>query len=78
MITLTEEFVAEKRKIADQYRHNPELFARVQADATAKIAAMPVMAKGVQSTNNDQAKFALAGAAAGLALFGVFYSRRKK
>jgi predicted amino acid dehydrogenase len=74
----TEEFVAEKRKIADQYRSDPELFARVQADAAAKIASMPVMAKGVSSSSNDNAKYAIAGATAGLALLGVLLSRRRK
>ncbi len=75
---VTDEFVTEKRKIADQYRSDPELFARVQAEATAKIAAMPVMAKGVQSTNGDNTKYAVAGAAAGLALLGFVLSRRNK
>jgi LPXTG-motif cell wall-anchored protein len=75
---VTDEFVAEKRKIADQYRADPALFARVQAEATAKIASMPVMAKGVQSSSNDNTKYVLAGAAAGLALLGLLLSKRKK
>ena len=61
---VTDEFVAEKRQIADQYRADPELFAQVQAEAAATIAAMPVMAKGVQSSGSDNAKYAVAGAAA--------------
>ena len=75
---VTDEFVAEKRKIADQYRTDPALFARVQAEAAAKIAGMPVMAKGVQSSSNDNTKYALAGAAVGVALLGLVLSRRKK
>ncbi len=74
----TDEFIAEKRKIANQYRSNPDLFARVQADAAAKISTMPVMAKGVPSTTNNNAKYAIAGAAAGLALLGLILSRRKQ
>jgi len=74
----TEEFVAEKRKIADKYRNDPELFTRVQADATAKIASIPVMAKGVQSSSSDNTKYAVAGAAAGLTILGLLLSKRKK
>jgi predicted amino acid dehydrogenase len=75
---VTDEFVAEKRRIADQYRSDPALFARVQAEASAKIASMPVMAKGVASSSSDNTKYAVAGAAAGLALLGLVLSRRKK
>lgn len=75
---VTDEFVTEKRKIADQYRANPDLFAQMQAEAAAKIAAMPVMAKGVQSSGNDNAKYAVAGAAVGVALLGVLLSQRRK
>ncbi|MCZ7670881.1 MAG: hypothetical protein M5U34_28885 [Chloroflexi bacterium] len=76
---VTDEFVAEKRKIADQYRADPALFAQVQAEAAAKIASMPVMAKGVQSSGNDKTKYAVVGAAAvGVALLGVLLSRRRK
>ena len=75
---VTDEFVAKKRQIADQYRSDSDLFARVQADATAKITAMPVMAKGVQSSSGDNAKMMAVGAAAGLALLGLLLSRRKK
>jgi predicted amino acid dehydrogenase len=75
---VTDEFVAEKRKIADQYRNDPALFARVQTDATAKIASMPVMAKGVQSSSSDNTKYAVAGATAGLALLALLLSKRKK
>jgi hypothetical protein len=75
---VTNEFIVEKRQIADQYRRDPALFARVQADAAAKIAAMPVMAKGVQSSSGDNAKMVAVGAAAGLALLGWLLSRRKK
>ncbi|MCB8985235.1 MAG: serine carboxypeptidase [Ardenticatenaceae bacterium] len=73
---VTDEFVAEKRKLADEYRADPEWFARVQQEATAKIAAMPVMAKGV-TASDDHTTRNLALGAAGLALLAVLLRRRK-
>lgn len=72
---VTDDFVAEKRKLADTYRADPELFARIQTDAAAKIAAMPVMAKGVEASDNSMAKKVALGAA-GVALLALLLRRR--
>ena len=72
---VTDDFVAEKRKLADTYRADPELFARIQTDAAAKIAAMPVMAKGVEASDNSMAKKVAVGVGA-LALLAFLLRRR--
>jgi predicted amino acid dehydrogenase len=72
---VTDEFVAEKRQLADQYRADPALFARVQAEAAAKIAAMPVMAKGVQASKNSAAP-KIAFGVAGVALLALLLRRK--
>ena len=74
---VTDEFVTQKRIIADQYRQDRALFARVQAEAQTKIASMPVMAKGVQTSKQSNKTVALAGAVAALGLLGLLFSRRK-
>lgn len=45
---LTEEHFAEKRRLAAELAADPELFARTRAEVSARIAEMPVEAKGVR------------------------------
>ncbi|MBK8989018.1 MAG: serine carboxypeptidase [Chloroflexi bacterium] len=73
---VTDEFVAEKRKLADQYRADPALFARVQQEAAAKIATMPVMAKGVEASNDNTMRN-LALGAAGVAVLALLLRWKK-
>jgi predicted amino acid dehydrogenase len=44
---ITDEDVAKKRELAETWRTDPAGFARMQADASEKLAKIPVMAKGV-------------------------------
>lgn len=74
---VTDEYVAEKRKMADMLRENPELFERRRAEAAAKLATIPVAAKGV-SANNGSGWMKWAGAAAvGASTVGWLLLRRK-
>lgn len=54
---VTEEMVAQKRVLADQLRCDPAQFARVQQESGAKLAAMPVQAKGVPSSGSKRGKW---------------------
>lgn len=75
---ITEEDLQEKVELAERYRADPTLFAQVQQEAAAKIAGMPVMAKGVAaSTGSDWPKI-VAGTAAGIALFWFLLGRRRR
>lgn len=68
---LTDEDLAQRRALAEQYRQDPELFARVQREAAEKIARMPVMAKGVKASGSRTAVQRLAGAAAVLGVLAL-------
>jgi hypothetical protein len=46
---VTEEEIAQNRALVEKYRQDPVAFARMQADASRKLAAMPVMSKGVSA-----------------------------
>lgn len=74
---VTDEVVAEKRKLADQYRNDPALFARVQKEAMAKIATMPVMAKGVEAAKDNSTRTIALGVA-GVGLLALLLRRRAK
>ena len=47
---ITDEDLAEKRALAEAYRQDQALFETVRSEAEAKIAGMPVMAKGVRAS----------------------------
>lgn len=69
---IADEDVARKRALAEQLRGDIELLARVKREASARLAAIPAMSKGVRATNGSWKKWAwLAGGASllGLALF---------
>ncbi|MFZ2489061.1 MAG: serine carboxypeptidase [Anaerolineae bacterium] len=68
---ITDEDIAAKRALADQYRHDPDLFARVQAEATQRLMAIPVMSKGVSNSSNSRLPMAAAAAGAGLAVLAL-------
>ena len=59
---ITDEDLAEKRALAEAYRQDQALFETVRSEAEAKIAGMPVMAKGVRASGGFPA-----GRAAGIA-----------
>jgi hypothetical protein len=47
---VTDEWVAEKRLLADALRRDAELLAQTRADAAAKLRTIPIMAKGVKAS----------------------------
>jgi predicted amino acid dehydrogenase len=65
---ITQEEYADKRELADRYRADPELFARVQAEAAEKLKSIPVEAKGVKASQGVS-KSVLAGV--GVVALGV-------
>ena len=74
---ITDEGLREKRALAERYRHDPQLFDRIRAEAESKIAKMPVMAKGVKASGRfPLAK--IAGTAAGLGLLSLLIGQRKR
>jgi predicted amino acid dehydrogenase len=50
---LTDTDIAQKRALAEQLRADPALLARTKAAAAAKLATLPVMAKGVQGSSRS-------------------------
>ena len=58
---VTDEDLAKKRALAEQYRNDPELFARVRDEAVRKLAEIPVMAKGVKASNSFDKRWITVG-----------------
>ncbi|HEX7975702.1 MAG TPA: hypothetical protein VF498_14925 [Anaerolineales bacterium] len=63
---ITDEDVAIRRAEADRLRRDPELFARVQRETGAKLAEIPVVAKGVKANNGSAKRLVLLAAGAGV------------
>ncbi|MCZ7575182.1 MAG: hypothetical protein M5U01_42070 [Ardenticatenaceae bacterium] len=70
---ITDEDVARKQALAERLRNDPELFARVRADAGARLAKIPVMAKGVTASNGSVRRWVWL--AAGLGALGTLVPR---
>jgi len=51
--SVTEDQLAEKRRLAQQLRSDPELLARTVSEASRKIAQVPVAAKGVTQARRE-------------------------
>ncbi len=74
---LTAEDIAEKRKLAQRFVDDPGHFRDYRAEASKRLASMPVMAKGVKASRNNLAsKVVWAAAAAGAALLLLRRARR--
>ncbi len=73
---VTDEMVAEKRKLADQLRADLALFARVQSESAARLATIPVSSKGVKAGRGRGALPWVGAAAAGVA--GALLLRRRR
>ena len=58
---VTEAELAKKRALAEQYRNDPELFARVRDEAVRKLAEIPVMAKGVKASDSFDKRWITVG-----------------
>ena len=72
---ITDADVAEKRRLADTLRNDAQLLARTQAEAGARLAEIPVMAKGVGAQQDNLPRWLLL---AGLGALGLFLLRRKR
>ncbi len=72
---VTDDYVAEKRALADALRADPEHFRQVQAQAAAQLAKLPPAAKGVRRQDEERT---WAWLTAGFALLSVFLLFRKK
>ena len=76
---VTEAEIAEKRALAARLREDPELFARVQAEAAGKLAKIPPKSKGVASRppqGSPISRWLAAGA--GAAALTALLSARKR
>ena len=76
---VTPETVAAKRKLADELRNDPVRFARLQHDAAAKLATIPVMSKGVPQSGgiSGAGLLGLSAVTAAAATLGAFWLTRK-
>ncbi len=74
---ISEEEFARKRALADRYRHDPDLFAQVQAEAAQKLKSIPVEAKGVKASSG-MPKPALIGAAVAVGVGALLFGRKRK
>ena len=74
---ITDEDVAKKRALAERLRNDSALFERTKAEAAARLARIPVRAKGVEARRKPGARPWLFGAAlVGAALFLARKRRR--
>jgi predicted amino acid dehydrogenase len=73
---ITDDAVAEKRALADQYRGDPVLFDRVRAEAGEKLKEIPVMSKGVSSRKTSKAPLMAAAAVVGVGAVGILAGRK--
>ncbi len=72
---ITEDDLAVKRVLAEQYRRDPALFAQVCAEAKEKLAVIPASSKGVQNHRSEAPKWALL--ALGLASAGLIAAKMR-
>lgn len=74
---ITDEDIMAKRALAEQLRNDPELFARVKAEAAAKLATMPAMAKGVKANQRNTKPLWVGAAVVGAGVLGGWLARRR-
>ena len=74
---LTDEDFAEKRALAEDLRRHPEEFNRLQREVGAKLAAMPVAAKGVVARKRGSIP-TWAKVAGGVGLGAMMLRRRRR
>ncbi len=76
---VTDEDVAARRALADRLRSDQEYFARVQQEAGAELATIPISSKGVSSRSSTRSVLPFVGlAAAAVGVAGVLLSRRRE
>ncbi len=74
---ITDEDLAQKRALADEYRRDQALFERISSEAETRIASMPVMAKGVKASNGLRTG-RVAGIGAALGLLALLLRRQRQ
>jgi hypothetical protein len=75
---ITDEDIAVRRALADALRADPAHFARVKAETAAQLAAIPVMAKGVEAgSGRSKQAWAGAGALVGVGALALLLARRR-
>ncbi|MCS7040400.1 MAG: serine carboxypeptidase, partial [Caldilineales bacterium] len=74
---ITDEDIMAKRALAEQLRNDPELFARVKAEAAAKLATMPAMAKGVKANQRNTKPLWVGAAVVGAGALAGWLARRR-
>ena len=72
---VTDDWVMEKRVLADTLRRDAELLARTRAEAAAALAKIPVMAKGVGAGKQPSSLRIVSITVASLGLLGWLWSR---
>jgi predicted amino acid dehydrogenase len=75
---VTDEELAHKRKLADKYRSDPELFARMSQVAREKIVQITPMSKGVAVKNGKVKKWLWIIASAGFLVYSINRLRNHK
>jgi predicted amino acid dehydrogenase len=75
---ITDEEIAKKRLLAEKLREDPRLLSRTKAEAAAKIASIPPMAKGVSASNGSEEKWLWLVASLGIAGLWLAWRRRHR
>jgi predicted amino acid dehydrogenase len=73
---ITDEDIAQKRAVADQLRNDPVLFESLKQENAQKLAEIPVMAKGVSTSDRSSQRWIWL--VAGLGLLGLVISRQRQ
>ncbi len=75
---VTDEDIAARRALADRLRSDQAYFARVQQEAGAELATIPISSKGVKSSSSTRSVLPWVGlAAAAVGVAGVLLARRR-
>jgi predicted amino acid dehydrogenase len=74
---ITDEDIMAKRALAEQLRNDPERFARVKAEAAARLATMPAMAKGVKADQRNAKSWWMGAAVVGAGALAGWWLRRR-
>ncbi len=75
---ITDEDVAVKQELADRLRNDPDLLARTRLEASARLAQIPIISKGVKASNGSAQKWIWLAAAAGVAGFLLVRRNQQK
>ncbi len=75
---VTDDYVVEKRVLAERLRQDTAEFAKVRDEASARLAEIPVMAKGVQADKRPFFRRMAWVAVAGLGMVGWVWGRGRK